>query len=793
MDCWEYRDVYRRQGNVYSGIPLWRVLAWVDDRIPAGANAFNDATAAAGYKVIVKAGDGYSKEFQSGPIARSNDYIVANTLNGTALPTDGSHPPWPLRLVGAAVSGSNSVGNIVEIELTDFSTVQTATPLHIIKYGPDGVTIINETNVTYQWMEANLPVIGNGTTVYRFEATTDIPSNIWDPEETYPGGFKIANAVKGSRLHDLCELVGGMGTGTDIKLIASDGYETTLPYSSVYTNPAVQARQGDAILAWWGDGQYVPYYTDGMRLFFTPDDYIYGQWDMNQTMPPTYQHFYYKDGIFYPSCAGLSAKLVTTIKIYSEPAADWRLELDGRDIGGINSTISKTYFEQALACQFGANHSVTYTDNGGRLWGGIPLWFLCGFVDDADQHTSNAYNETKALAGYNITITGTDGYNYTFDSRNTIRSNNYIVANTLNGTLILDADSSWPLRLVGQNVSGGKIVKKIASIKLAPLAPIPPGTPTISFVPISQSFPVTTNREYQLVINTLPNGLAGYDLIFTITNTSVAEIISASYPSWTGMSNTTGYTAWSVRLSGVDNDKLIQSGATNVVLANVTIRGDAIGTTPLTISNVHMDADGGAIITPAIVNGQAIVYSPLIANFTGAPRSGMASRNVSLNVNFTDLTIGTPNATTWQWNFGTFGSGNTSILQNPQAHYYGVVGNVSNSTLVRLYGNHTVTLIASNAYNQATVVKTDYIYITPLVKPFPGYSLLPTDKNGDWIMEDINGNGDLDYDDVVVYYNSMQWIRDQWDVGVEPYDYNNNGRIDYDDVVLLYWIVLESP
>ncbi len=77
--------------------------------------------------------------------------------------------------------------------------------------------------------------------------------------------------MKGTRLKDLCELVGGMGSGTDIKLVASDGYETTLPYSSIYTNPAVQARQGDAILAWYADGAYVPAYADGMRVFFAPD------------------------------------------------------------------------------------------------------------------------------------------------------------------------------------------------------------------------------------------------------------------------------------------------------------------------------------------------------------------------------------------------------------------------------------------------------------------------------------------------------------------------------------------
>ncbi len=80
-------------GNVWQGVPLWLFCGWVDDRIPHGPDGFNDNQAAAGYKIIVKAGDGYAKEFASADVARTNDYIIANTVNGTPLSKDGSHPP----------------------------------------------------------------------------------------------------------------------------------------------------------------------------------------------------------------------------------------------------------------------------------------------------------------------------------------------------------------------------------------------------------------------------------------------------------------------------------------------------------------------------------------------------------------------------------------------------------------------------------------------------------------------------------------------------------------------------
>ena len=452
-------------GNVWSGMPLWLLAGWVDDRLPHGYNA-NQASA--GYTVIVKAVDGYNKEFASADIARSSGYIIADKCNGEPLTKK-----WPLRLVGAGVTKDDgtlsgySVGNIAEIELTNFQTALPIPEVHIVKYAEDRTTVIGETYVNYLWMQDNLEVIGDGKTIYRYEGITNNPEDVWDAAETYPGGYKIANAVKGTRVRDLCDLVGGMGAGTEITLNAKDGYETKLPYTSIYTNPAVQERQGDVILAWWGDGKYVPYYADGMRLFFTPNgDNVYGQWDMHETLPQNYWHYYYSDGVQYPSCAGLSSKWITGIKIYSIPAGDWTLKLDGRDIGGIYYDVSKTYFEQALACQFGSNHKVSYTDSENRVWEGMPLWFLAGFIDDTDQHSGNAFNDKMAATGYNVVITSADGHSITISSKNIIRNNNYIIANSLNGATIPDSDNDWPLKLVGPSVNDALSVSQIKSIKL---------------------------------------------------------------------------------------------------------------------------------------------------------------------------------------------------------------------------------------------------------------------------------------------------------------------------------------
>jgi len=99
--------------NTWSGIPLWRLVGWVDDDVQHGADAFNDGLAAAGYDVAIMASDGYSKTFASADVARNDNMIVANKLNGEDLPED----RYPLRLVGPGLTGGQKVGMITEIQL----------------------------------------------------------------------------------------------------------------------------------------------------------------------------------------------------------------------------------------------------------------------------------------------------------------------------------------------------------------------------------------------------------------------------------------------------------------------------------------------------------------------------------------------------------------------------------------------------------------------------------------------------------------------------------------------------
>jgi hypothetical protein len=99
--------------NVWSGMPLWFLIGWIDDQGAANRMEFNDTLAIQGYNVTVITGQGDYVSLPSTTVMRNNLIIVANRLNGAPLPD----PYWPLRLVGPGLSSDEMLGNVVEIQM----------------------------------------------------------------------------------------------------------------------------------------------------------------------------------------------------------------------------------------------------------------------------------------------------------------------------------------------------------------------------------------------------------------------------------------------------------------------------------------------------------------------------------------------------------------------------------------------------------------------------------------------------------------------------------------------------
>ncbi|MDY6932356.1 MAG: hypothetical protein SVJ22_10640, partial [Halobacteriota archaeon] len=106
--------------------------------------------------------------------------------------------------------------------------------VHIVKYAADGTTMLDETTVNYAWMEANLPVHGDGSTHYYYQGpvfegewestyTMTYSGGNWQNSEEkydrvdYGSGYvqeeqvncypnKDLGACKGTDVRDLCDL-----------------------------------------------------------------------------------------------------------------------------------------------------------------------------------------------------------------------------------------------------------------------------------------------------------------------------------------------------------------------------------------------------------------------------------------------------------------------------------------------------------------------------------------------------------------------------------------------------------
>ena len=150
-----------------------------------------------------------------------------------------------------------------------------------------------------------------------------------------------------------------------------------------------------------------------------------------------------------------------------------------------------------------------------------------------------------------------------------------------------------------------------------------------------------------------------------------------------------------------------------------------------------------------------------VANFSATPRSG----GVPLRVQFNDKSLNSPTA--WAWDFENDGIVE-STARDP-AHTY------------EKAGIYTVDLTVANAAGKDSAVKIDLI--TVLV-PLPDLSRVPTDPDGDGIYEDLDGDGRLSFNDVVVLFRNMDWIAEN--EPVRAFDLNGNGRIDFNDVVKLF-------
>ncbi|MGV8049512.1 MAG: hypothetical protein AB2L21_04020 [Anaerolineaceae bacterium] len=256
------------------------------------------------------------------------------------------------------------------------------------------------------------------------------------------GKITAPATYKGVLVTTLLDEMGGMSEDRSVEVLAEDGYSITYSANQLINGEYItyDVSSGDeidtigtlqTIIAYEREGEPLNAESEGqLRLVVigdSPLQVVDGHW---------------------------SVKFVNKINL-KQAVEDWTVDF----IGAIDEPMDRATFESGAAegC-----HMATWTDDEGKEWTGIPLFYLLGRVDDEVKHGDDAYRDDLAKAGYTIDVVSADGYTVTLDSFPVMRNDNIIVAYLVDGKPISGED--FPLRLVGADLTKKEMVGGIAKI-----------------------------------------------------------------------------------------------------------------------------------------------------------------------------------------------------------------------------------------------------------------------------------------------------------------------------------------
>ena len=111
------------------------------------------------------------------------------------------------------------------------------------------------------------------------------------------------------------------------------------------------------------------------------------------------------------------------------------------------------------------------------------------------------------------------------------------------------------------------------------------------------NFGVGQDVTVRLLLTSAPTGVSGFILNVEIADAKVAEILSATFPSF-GLATASTLPAASTKLQAVDLSQLVNPTSDKVLLATVKVRGIAPGTTDLRVVVTRVDDDDGQPVNP---------------------------------------------------------------------------------------------------------------------------------------------------------------------------------------------------
>jgi DMSO/TMAO reductase YedYZ molybdopterin-dependent catalytic subunit len=248
----------------------------------------------------------------------------------------------------------------------------------------------------------------------------------------------------GVAITELLASVGGLPAGSGVTFIAKDGYKMTMSGGQVNNGDFItyDVSTGDEKTIEDQLQLVLAYETEGKALDPERD----GTFRLAILSPEANE---VTDGHWW-------VKWVTQIEVKTM-TAEWALTVDG----ALQEQVDRGSFD---SCSAPKCHGVSWKDEQGVTWSGVPFYYLVGRADDEAKHDNGAFNSALAADGYDIEVVGGDGYTVTLNSADIALTKEYILANKMNGEDLAGEDA--PLRLVGPAVDSKMSVGGVTEIRL---------------------------------------------------------------------------------------------------------------------------------------------------------------------------------------------------------------------------------------------------------------------------------------------------------------------------------------
>ena len=393
----------------WTGVPARVLLGMVDDDDPA---SFSTTLAESEYMIIAEASDGYFRAIMARDLVDIGA-IFALQINGSALPEDFA----PVRLVGPDMSGKDMVSKICGVTMDHVAVI---------------VSSEEESRALTITELAKMDLYSGSGYFMKSTGTIVGPLNF-----------------TGVPVRDLVDEV-FEGDNYSLETVAWDGYDMTYTPMQVEngTFPVydldgalIGPQDLTLMLAIEEDDERLPY--NELRIVIVDDE----------TQPVTDGHYW--------------AKMPKELNVvpYVE---EWTIELSGvTDMG-----IDRQTFESLASCYYHTTYYNYTEDDVEHSYEGVPLWVLVSAVDGGDAPDGHyMFNDALAEGGYAVNVSASDDEYGLFDAEQVARNDSIIVANKLDGEPL--DETSWPLRIVGENLPEPQRIKMIVKITLVDFMEVP--------------------------------------------------------------------------------------------------------------------------------------------------------------------------------------------------------------------------------------------------------------------------------------------------------------------------------